>query len=69
MAQRTDGNSPLVTVFHVTDGPCEMYAIDAVGAVQRHPKEWSHSPWPRQKAGHGTAKRLPAGGSQLADPT
>jgi hypothetical protein len=68
MAQRTDGNNPLVTVYHVKDGPCEMYAIDANTACQLHPAEWSRKPWPKQKHGHGTAKRLPAGGSILAKP-
>jgi hypothetical protein len=43
-------DSMMTTAFHVTDGPVEMYGVDANHAVSRHPDEWSLTPWDPQTA-------------------
>lgn len=33
------------TVYHVNDGPVQMYAVDANTACNSFPNEWSRIPW------------------------
>lgn len=39
----------LTTIYHIKDGPKEMYDIDARAAVAQFPQEWSDKAWPEKK--------------------
>lgn len=45
MAIKIDAHMSAVA-HHIIDGPVTFpYAVDAVSAVRRFPREWSHEPW------------------------
>lgn len=47
-----------VIAYHKTDGPVEMYTINAREAVTNHPDEWSFQPWTKRQASD-EVERLP----------
>jgi hypothetical protein len=57
-----------VVVYNKDGSSVELPPIDAVCAVQSNPETWSYTPWKPSHAGHGKAKRLPAGGSHHHEP-
>lgn len=57
MALKIDENAMLTVAHHVTDGPKQMYLVDARQAAANHPDEWSLTPWDPQSAAEAR-KRL-----------
>lgn len=45
-----DPKSAVQTVYHIKDGPVQMYTIDARHAVGNFPKEWANKPWTEDDA-------------------
>jgi len=55
------------TIYHIKDGPAEMWAIDANRALRQHADEWAAQPWPNAKADKGDEDLSKLSAAKLRD--